>query len=152
MFMVKHFSRGDGLTHEPLYDLKTETELTELLKSFANDAELMELIRKVNHVPLHELERQVLNMPVVPAPPYETGLMMDGKGNIVENPDYRQPTDAFSVDPSLKWYGAQFHASDYWLIADWLNEIGAVDCKILQFNNIVSGAMFFALAAVQEEK
>ena len=134
MFIDKHFSRGDG----------------------------------VNHVPLHELERQVLNMPVVPAPPYETGLMMDGKGNIVENPDYRrvtgvagtdrmyyeQPTATVEIkhDLSVKWYGAQFHASDYRLIVDWLNEIGAVDCKISQFNNIVSGAMFFVLAAIQEEK
>ena len=142
------------MTHGPLYDLKTESELTELLESFANDSELMELIRKVKHIPLHELERQVWNMPRVPAPPYGTGLMMDGKGNIVENPDYRQPTATVEIkhDLSVKWYGAQFHASDYRLIVDWLNEIGAVDCKISQFNNIVSGAMFFVLAAIQEEK
>ena len=79
----------------------------------------------MKHVPLHELEREVLNMPVVPAPPYETGLMMDGKGNIVENPDYRrvtgvagtdrmyyeQPTATVEIkhDLSVKWYGAQFH-------------------------------------------
>ena len=105
----------------------------------------------MNHVPLHELERQVLNMPVVPAPPYETGLMMDGKGNIVENPDYRQPTDAASTGSSLRWYGAIFHASDCRAVAKWLNEIGAVDCKISQFNTS-TGVNFFVLAAVQEER
>ena len=67
---------------------------------------------------------------------------------------FEQPAAPVAQKPNLppKWYGAQFHASDYRLIVDWLNEIGAVDCKISQFNNIVSGAMFFVLAAIQEEK
>ncbi|TXI87677.1 MAG: hypothetical protein E6Q36_07005, partial [Chryseobacterium sp.] len=85
--------------------MKTESELTELLESFASDAELMGLIKKM-------------------------GITIEQKVSPVA-PKHNLPP---------KWYGAQFHASDYRLIVDWLNEIGAVDCKISQFNNIVSGA------------
>ena len=64
----------------------------------------------MKHVPLHELEREVLKMP---------------SGDIVNNPDYRRSVATVDIkhDLSVKWYGAQFHVSDHRLIVDWLNEI-----------------------------
>lgn len=94
---------------------------------------------RLNYVPLHELEREVLKMP---------------SGNIVKNPDCRQSVATVDIkhDLSVKWYGAQFHVSNHRLIVNWLNEIAAIDCKISRFNDISSGAMFFILAAVRNEK
>ena len=108
------------MAHGPLYDLKTEAELMELLESFASDAELMEAIRKMGiTAELTELLEPFAN---------DAELMeLIKKMGITVEQTVSPVAPKHNIPP--KWYGAQFHASDY-----RLHEL-ALDFEFFEFGS-----------------